>query len=128
MRAAIVTLSRSRRAIFWVLFGVVLCAHLSACNPDPTSGGFTFNFRNDTDRGVLIRYCDNSRCSKVDWEERVAPSERLPANSAAEDFDEWYQFRDATTNDVIGCTTLHFKRPVRHLVIPISSSTACPSI
>ena len=110
-----------RIALGWV--GVALMA--SACNPDPTSGGFTFQIVNDTANPVTVSYCDNASCSKVDWKETVMPRQSLPSNTKAEGFDEWYQFRVAPTGSLLGCKTVNFRKTQNDLVIPVTSGGPC---
>lgn len=98
---------------------------LSACDPDLTSKGFTFQIVNDTASPVIVTYCDNARCSKADWTETVPAGKALPANSAAEGFDEWYQFRVATTGALLGCRTLNFSKVQAGFVTRVTSSTPC---
>lgn len=97
----------------------------SACSPDPTSGGFTFQIVNDTANPVSVSYCDDARCSKVDWKETVMPRQSLSTNTKAEGFDEWYQFRVASTGALLGCKTVNFSKTQNDLVIPVTSGRPC---
>lgn len=117
--------SSSRLGQLLGLVGVVLT--LTACNPDPTSSVFGFEFLNDTPSAVTVRYCANARCSKAWWTEVVRPGGRLGANSSAEGFDEWYQFLSEDDGAVVGCKTFNFHEAARNLVVPISSATPCRS-
>jgi hypothetical protein len=117
-------LPRSLRT--YVAFVVVLA--LGACNPDPTSGGFSFAIENDTNGTVIVGYCDNASCSKRNWTETVEPGKTLPVSTAAEGFDEWHRFVDSRTHVVIGCKTLNFhNKRMRELVVRVSDAQCCRS-
>lgn len=121
------TSERRRRAacVVGAAVTIVLAFASSACSPDPTSPGFRFHFLNYTGAAVKVTYCDNARCSTADWTEVVAAGQRLPANTSAEGFDEWYRFVRADNSEVVGCRTLNFKHNETNLVVPISSATRC---
>lgn len=48
-----------------------------------------------------------------------------PANTSAEGHDEWYQFADADTGAVLGCTTVNFHGRKKGVVLRVSSATPC---
>jgi len=98
----------------------------SSCNLDPTANGFAFTILNDTDTAVTVRSCANHRCSKAYWRSKpILPHRTEPANTAAQGFDEWYQFIATDTNAVIGCITVNFRGKEKNVVIRMSSATAC---
>lgn len=126
IRTAAVTISNRRRRYLLVGAAIIALSLAGAvCNPDPTSGGFALNFLNDTPGAVIITYCSNSRCSQTDFAERVQPKRKLPVNTSAQGFDEWYKFVVADTGKVIGCKTLNFHKRERNVVILVSSATPC---
>ena len=51
--------------------------------------------------------------------------ESLAANTAAENFDEWYQFVSTSSNEIVGCRKVHFTTKDIPQTIPVSSMTSC---
>ena len=92
---------------------------------DPTDGVYGFDILNDTPQAVLVRYCDNQSCSRVDYEAKVASGDIYPANTAGEEFDEWYQFADADSGIVFGCKTLNFRGRKHNVIVRVSTATPC---
>jgi hypothetical protein len=86
---------------------------------------YGFDILNDTPQAVLVRYCDNQSCSRVDYEAKVASGDMYPANTAGEGFDEWYQFAVADTGIVVGCKTLNFRGREYNVVVRVSTATPC---
>ncbi|MCW2573199.1 MAG: hypothetical protein JWO88_3257 [Frankiales bacterium] len=117
------TMGRTMGRVMLGWSAVALMAY--ACNPDPTSGGFAFRIVNDTASPVSVSYCDNASCSRVDWKETVMPRQALPTGTKAQGFDEWYQFRVASTGVVLGCKTVNFSKTQNDVVIPVTSGGAC---